>query len=306
MGRKCEHYWCPNKQGITEGKSFYNFPKDTKLCSQWVSSCESPALQEIFLLHGANSLTRKKLCSDHFPPDALRDLGKRGTGLRAGSVPHIRSPEWNNMIPIVTNGNYADDPEGIVEFIESDGDFQQWHEATRCREYGSNIEYQQEVLDEHAGEDDVDLCAAVGSSPSEEYQGVEYIDDDHDSIKWKNSMMEPCQIIPYECASRDNSSPERNTAMQLHANINYVDDPHGVVEFIESDEDFWEWQKAARKTKNNSQLDCQPETFAEPTEETNGDLCSTDQSHREAEHTKFLSKMQPDDVKVSYDDTFHL
>ncbi|XP_058824916.1 uncharacterized protein LOC131685301 [Topomyia yanbarensis] len=85
MGRKCEFYFCSYNDGL--GKSSFGFPRDEKLCAEWVKFCDSKELTAVFQAEGALSLRKRRLCSDHFQPSDFRNIQQKEKGLREGAIP---------------------------------------------------------------------------------------------------------------------------------------------------------------------------------------------------------------------------
>ncbi|XP_021710060.1 uncharacterized protein LOC110679523 [Aedes aegypti] len=148
MGRKCEFYLCGNHQGSSERTkhvSFYGFPKSEVLCALWVESCLSEEILEVFKTLGASAFSKRKICSDHFPSEAFRDVHNKNKGLKPGAVPTSRAKiDFNaGFESFLANSQDAanenlESNEMTVEFIDGDDDFAKWFQLTSTETFPEN------------------------------------------------------------------------------------------------------------------------------------------------------------------------
>ncbi|XP_066999867.2 DNA transposase THAP9 [Anabrus simplex] len=87
----CAVYGCFNYKIQSDRKSFYRFPKNKVLCTQWVVKSRRADLDEILRTKGPEYLNKGYVvCSDHFTEKDFRNKNLLSQGIWPGAVPSLK------------------------------------------------------------------------------------------------------------------------------------------------------------------------------------------------------------------------
>ncbi|XP_055527728.1 uncharacterized protein LOC129720288 [Wyeomyia smithii] len=160
MGRKCEVISCASNDNKNCGKSFYKFPTCENICYEWVKFCKSAYLEQLFYSCGPTALNQKKMCSDHFGLESLRDPSQKDKGLKAGSIPTPTDNPTNAIQRYMSDGHQValDQREDFFEYEYLD-------ELTILRGNDESVVYESYLVDntleDQRSSYEVDLCEPI-------------------------------------------------------------------------------------------------------------------------------------------------